>query len=72
MQNLELMPDPHAESGSQDAFVIDAADSLVPLQDITAMRCESSFFNLTIESFVNLCTFSQIPPSAAESELEDV
>ena len=38
VQNLELMPDPHCEQGSQDAFVIDAAHSLVPLQDITALR----------------------------------
>ena len=35
---MELMPDPHCEMGSQDSFVIDAADSLVPLQDITALR----------------------------------
>ena len=38
VQNLELMSDPHCEQGSQDAFVIDAAHSLVPLQDITALR----------------------------------
>ena len=38
VQNMELMPDPHCEQGSQDSFVIDAAHSLVPLQDITAMR----------------------------------
>ena len=45
VQNLELMPDPHCEQGSQDAFVIDAAHSLVPLQDITALRSPELHIN---------------------------
>ena len=43
VQNMELMPDPHCETGSQDSFVIDAAHSLVPLQDITALRSVKRF-----------------------------
>ncbi len=55
VQNLELMPDPHTESGSQDGFVIDAADSLVPLQDITALRyinISTCYINYMDEEFM--------------------
>ena len=63
VQNLELMPDPHCEQGSQDAFVIDAAHSLVPLQDITALRSllnqRSDPVDLS-QSFLLLCKSSHL------------
>lgn len=38
VQNKELMPDPHSETGSEDRVIIASSDSLVPLHEITALR----------------------------------
>ena len=36
--NKDLMPDPHSETGSQDYFTLDSAESTVPMHDVTALR----------------------------------